>query len=446
MNRKLKKRSSLNTKQKPKCIEVKYHQNQAQDLAMNNHVAGNYPMANSKLMINNYQNQNTENLKTNLPVPSSSRNRQQTITTKFEREFFANQLKKYGSDNLENIDYLPPVANKTQCKSEVMTTMSQPVTFLNNNRNQYPSRFKSTTSNHPKRINFDNQITNYNLSNSYSNNFNNFNNFSNQKVQSTGNRKMKTASLSKSYLPVQRPLLVCGPRLEENINDTDSIENDMQNSHYAKEPLYERIPCTKYSTSSETQRTIIEQDSDDDNCYDNLDDNLSNCLANLQNTNRVFLPIKNYNNLNKNLNKHDNLIELRNSTSPVINSSNLHNFNLNRNSPNLTNQFNLTNFSIRSNNSNKSNRSNNSSNSKKSNHPINSPLLSTFNEANDLIERGNFSRSTTSNKASDDVFLENSNSFNLNENLDRKRNEQLNLILNRNENGQINLDMVSSSE
>ena len=453
----------MNSKQKPRCIEVKYHQQPP------GHLVGNEPQDSSAFGNLNGRQMSGSQLRTNLPVPSVK----SAITTKFEREFLSNQLKKYGSDNLDQIDYLPPVAKKIACKSEVMTTMSQPVTFLsqlghNSRVHCRPGRHAllQKTNQHSKELNFSN------LSSSYNSNFNQPNN---AKVTN----KNRATTLNKSFLPtiqpggaLYKPLLVCGPNLSEKIDERFNDErfaDEQSVDERVKENLYERIPCKKY-TPEETSRPIrsqaVEQPDSEDERYDNLDD----CLANL-NSNRLFMPSKGY----ANLPKPNELSELQNS--PVMNLSNLANLsdlrnsdlrnssrnsdlrNSSRNSPNFINSSNLTNRSIKSNNSNRSIKSNQSSNSKKSSvvsaHLAGStgfPFPSDYNEQRDLNDKLNFSRSSTStSKASDDVYPSTDNhSFNnstLSSNLNySKRSEQFNLILARNENGQMGNRLAENLE
>lgn len=467
----------MNSKQKPRCVEVKYHQQP--QLSSGGHLimANNGSQDPSLVKLNQPHftfgnfNQNGQmtgsHLRTNLPLPSAKGQ----ITTKLERDFLSSQLKKYGSDNLDKIDYLPPVAKKIACKSEVMTTMSQPVTFLGhlgNNSKVHcrPGRHAllqkaslSTNNPHSKELNFSN------LSSSYNSNFNN--------EKAPNFRKNRATTLNKSFLPTMqqngalyKPLLVCGPNLSEKIDER--FNDERVESHLAgdrvKENLYERIPCKKYmpedarrSGQSGNQPSGEQQDSEDER-YDNLDD----CLANL-NSNRLFLPSKAYANLPKTTG--DELSELRNS--PVLTLSNLTTNlsdlrNSSRNSPNFPNSSNLTNRSIKSNNSNRSIKSNHSNNSKKSSiasaHLAGStsfPFPGDYNEPRaDLGDRLNFSRSSTStSKASDDVLTDNQ-SFNNStassnpnySNEQRRRTDQFNLILTRNENGQMGSRLLESLE
>lgn len=482
--RKLRKASVNN---KPRCIEVKYHQQSPGGHLILSNDNKSPSSANSKLnqhfTFNNQYNDQQLRTATNLPVPSKP-----MITTRFEREFITNQLKKYGSDNLDKIDYLPPVAKNTNCKSEmneIMTTVSQPVTFLHNSKaNHLPSRralLKSSTNHHPKEINFGPTTS---LSNSYNQNFASSAHY---KLKENYNRNIKksTTLSNRSYLPIQvsRPLLVLGgpSTLNEKMNEQIDEKHDAQlngqsfdnqlnsskfssnhfnnpNGYQIKENLYERIPCKRTEDNKlPNQKTIIEQESDEDNCYDNLDD----CFVNL-NTNRVFTQP----NQTKNSFSNDQItteFHHHHRNSPALHLSDLRNSS--RNSPNFINSPNLTNFTIKSNNSNRSIKSNLSNHSKKSNHSnqlsgnqLSNNLSSDFNNettTSDLVEKFNFSRSSTS---SNDVFIQDnrSSSFNSTDSDKRKkkRNDHLNLILNaRNENGQMNnqllmenLDNISSSE
>lgn len=468
--RKLRK-SSMNSKQKPRCVEVKYHQQQPQSSAGGHLFNDSQDPAKRNqqhFAFNNFNsNQMTgSHLRTNLPVLAGKGHQ---ITTKLERDFLTSQLKKYGSDNLDKLDYLPPVAKKIADKSEVMTTMSQPVTFLGhlgNNSKVHcrPGRHallqKASLSNHPysKELNFSN------LSNSYNTNFNN--------EKASHFRKNRATTLNKSFLPTMqqgggalyKPLLVCGPNLTEKIDERFGDEQVESHSigDRVKENLYERIPCQKYTPEnvgrlgqSGIQQPVVNQPDSEDERYDNLDD----CLANL-NSNRLFLPpSKPYANLPKTAG--DELSELRNSP----NLSNLTNLselrNSSRNSPNFANSSNLTNRSIKSDQSNRSIKSNHSNNSKKSSvasaHLAGStsfPFPGDYgNETRaDLSDRMNFSRSSTStSKASDDVPTDNQ-SFNhssasSNANYEqRRRADQFNLILTRNENGQMGNRLHESLE
>ena len=454
MNRGRKLRKSSMNKQKPKCIEVKYHQQLSAGGHSINMNKDNHQRNSSSSKLNSQQQQqhfttfnnqhSNHNLKTSLPIPyaANSSKTKPIITTKFEREF----LKKYGSDNLDDINYLPPIARRQDCdKSEIMTTVSQPVTFLNNNSRQHyrPGRnalLKSTTNQTTKGLNYE-----INLSNSYNQNFNS------PKIQGV---KARSTTLAKSYLPSSiqssRPLLVCGP-----VNESSQFD-DQLNYYHVKENLYEKIPCKSYKLDEDRfkeKKTIIEQhESEDDESYDNLDV----CLANLNLSNKLYM--------HKNLIKNDDC-ELRNS--PILNQGELRNLST-RNSPNLISSFNLTNLtdrSIKSNNSSRSIKSNVSNSSKKSTTSNQFNLSTEFNTmTNDLIEKLNFNsrpNSTSTSKVSSfmdsfnnsNVSNTSNNSSNLNSSNDRekKRNDHL-FFLNRNENGQLinhrqieNLD-ISSSE
>lgn len=445
MNRGRKMRKlSMNNKQKPRCVEVKYHQHsQIGHLIMD---SKNDHQKNSSILNPKLTHQFTFNQPINGNSISTANKAQ--ITTRFEREFLTNQLKKYGSDTLDKIDYLPPVAKNSNCKSEIMTTMSQPVTFLGNSKiHSRPGRHAllKTSINNTKEANFEN-----NLSYSFNTNFN-----QNQKVQQQqyNIKKNRSTTLNKSYLPTiqNRPLLICGPSnsFDETASDhllNEQFKNDHCNNQ-TKENLYEKLNCKKFNRPTDDDKLIQiknhqinlieQQETEDDERYDNLDD----CLANL-NSNRMFLQNKGYENLPSRSLNNDNLSDLRNS--PVLNLLDLRSSNSSRNSPNFINSSNLTNRSIKSNNSNRSirsNLSNHSFNSKRSNVSSHKTNISRFsnepNHTNDLVDKLNYNRSTTSNSSTnktneDDQFIEDHREK------ERKRTDQFNLILNRNANCQTN--------
>lgn len=486
--RKLRK-STMNNKQ-IKGIEIKYQPHLGGDHLM---IDGEHNLlTNAKFQRDhqsNFNNQMINNQQQFRSKQASTSNRPMIATCEIEREFITNQLKRYGSDYLDQINYLPPVAQKDESSAiEIMTTMSQPVNFLKNNNskaNCLPSRralLKSST-NRPKEFNFDlinqNDHQNFNTSTQYK-----------MKESNQIRSKNKSTTLSnRSFLPIQnrQPLLVCGPTattttiLNEKLDDCFDNQNGHHqlinqknnfNTHFnkdlnqfsnqtrfnVKENLYERIPCKK---DDKFKKPIIEQESDDDNCYDNLDDCLVNFnghfnkdLNNLQN--RAFIQSKGFlsnqsnspmlSNHSKNLTQNEQQeIELRNSST---------------NSPNFTIKSNNSNRSIRSNLSNQSKRSNLSNLSKNNKfNNLSSNLSSNFNNENPTNDRLDFNRLifSRSSTSSNDVFIhENqSDSFNSNSNESgrrKKRTDQMNSILNaRNENGQMktrldHLENISSSE